>query len=73
MVWDLDSTLPFPLALDQYIHKAIRPLSFDNSIYRRYNQLLNAGCFWSSMYGFYHWYTFCHTVMYGRDISGLFF
>ncbi|KAF3336870.1 protein N-terminal glutamine amidohydrolase [Carex littledalei] len=45
LVWDLDSTLPFPLALDQYIHKAIRPLSFKNSMYRRLFRIVHAPTF----------------------------
>ncbi|KAJ4779466.1 Protein N-terminal glutamine amidohydrolase [Rhynchospora pubera] len=45
LVWDLDSTLPFPLPLDQYIHKAIRPLSFENSLYRRLFRVVHAPVF----------------------------
>ncbi|XP_072958898.1 protein N-terminal glutamine amidohydrolase isoform X5 [Typha angustifolia] len=35
LVWDLDTSLPLPSPLKQYINEAIRPLSFGNSIYRR--------------------------------------
>ncbi|XP_072984000.1 protein N-terminal glutamine amidohydrolase isoform X1 [Typha latifolia] len=42
LAWDLDTSLPLPSPLKQYINEAIRPLSFGNSIYRRLFRVVHA-------------------------------
>ncbi|KAG8100941.1 hypothetical protein GUJ93_ZPchr0164g26838 [Zizania palustris] len=45
LVWDLDSSLPFPCSFNQYVSDAIRPLSFGESIYRRLFRVIHAPIF----------------------------
>ncbi|EEE63584.1 hypothetical protein OsJ_18401 [Oryza sativa Japonica Group] len=45
LVWDLDSSLPFPCSFIQYVSDAIRPLSFGNSTYRRLFRVIHAPVF----------------------------
>ncbi|XP_020085757.1 protein N-terminal glutamine amidohydrolase, partial [Ananas comosus] len=45
LVWDLDTTLPFPFLLNQYIPEAIRPLSFGHSMYSRLFRVVHAPIF----------------------------
>ncbi|XP_010938723.2 protein N-terminal glutamine amidohydrolase [Elaeis guineensis] len=45
LVWDLDSSLPFPFPLNQYFDEAIRPLLFLNSRYSRLFRVVHAPMF----------------------------
>ncbi|KAL5662063.1 hypothetical protein ACJX0J_029188, partial [Zea mays] len=47
-VWDLDSDLPFPSPLIQYVSEAIQPLSFGNSRYARLFRVVHAPVFLQS-------------------------
>ncbi|XP_008782034.2 protein N-terminal glutamine amidohydrolase [Phoenix dactylifera] len=45
LVWDLDSSLPFPYPLDQYFAEAIRPLLYLNSRHSRLFRVVHAPIF----------------------------
>ncbi|XP_051202408.1 protein N-terminal glutamine amidohydrolase [Lolium perenne] len=45
LVWDLDSTLPFPCPFLQYVSEAIQALSFADSIYRRLFRVIHGPVF----------------------------
>ncbi|CAM0955728.1 unnamed protein product [Alopecurus aequalis] len=45
LVWDLDSSLPFPCPFLQYVSEAIQPLSFGDSIYGRLFRVIHGPVF----------------------------
>uniref|UniRef100_A0ACD5TH35 Uncharacterized protein n=1 Tax=Avena sativa TaxID=4498 RepID=A0ACD5TH35_AVESA len=45
LVWDLDSTLPFPCPFPQYVADAVQPLAFADSIYRRLFRVIHGPVF----------------------------